>query len=135
MTKLTWHVDWIFMILLCVLGILLYLGVPGYSFSAYILFGIAGVLLCYRLLRHLKKRHRSLGKALTLLLSVFLIFGLIAAFFTGILINRAATAVPAAACRYVIVLGAGVNGTVPSLSLRERLNAAYDYLIAVPDSV
>ena len=34
-----------------------------------------------------------------------------------------------------MVLGAGVNGTVPSLSLRERINAAYDYLTAHPDSV
>ena len=34
-----------------------------------------------------------------------------------------------------MVLGAGVNGTVPSLSLKERLNAAYDYLIAHPDAV
>ena len=36
---------------------------------------------------------------------------------------------------YIVVLGAGVNGTVPSLSLRERINAAYDYLTAHPDSI
>lgn len=35
------------------------------------------------------------------------------------------TALPADA---VIVLGAGVNGTEPSLSLRTRLDAALDYL-------
>jgi uncharacterized SAM-binding protein YcdF (DUF218 family) len=33
----------------------------------------------------------------------------------------------------VIVLGAGVNGTVPSLSLRVRLDAALDYLNEHPD--
>ena len=33
----------------------------------------------------------------------------------------------------VIVLGAGVNGTEPSLSLRTRLDAALDYLEARPD--
>ena len=38
-------------------------------------------------------------------------------------------------CDYIVVLGAGVNGTVPSLSLRERLDAAYRYLLAHPDAV
>ena len=33
----------------------------------------------------------------------------------------------------MIVLGAGVNGTEPSLSLRTRLDAALDYLTANPD--
>ena len=33
----------------------------------------------------------------------------------------------------VIVLGAGVNGTEPSLSLRTRLDTALDYLEAHPD--
>src|SRR5699024_38799 len=33
----------------------------------------------------------------------------------------------------VIVLGAGVNGTEPSLSLRTRLDAALDYLETCPD--
>jgi len=33
----------------------------------------------------------------------------------------------------VVVLGAGVNGTEPSLSLRTRLEAALDYVQAVPD--
>jgi uncharacterized SAM-binding protein YcdF (DUF218 family) len=34
-----------------------------------------------------------------------------------------------------VVLGCGVNGTVPSLSLRNRIDAAYAYLIANPDTV
>lgn len=33
----------------------------------------------------------------------------------------------------VVVLGAGVNGTVPSLSLQKRLEAALDYLADKPD--
>ncbi len=34
--------------------------------------------------------------------------------------------------KYVIVLGAGVNGTEPSLSLRNRLEAALDFLEKAP---
>ena len=36
---------------------------------------------------------------------------------------------------YLVVLGAGVNGTTPSRSLRERLDAAYAYLLEHPDSL
>lgn len=39
------------------------------------------------------------------------------------------------ACDYVIVLGAGVRGTVPSLSLRSRLDAAAEYLKSRPDVI
>lgn len=35
---------------------------------------------------------------------------------------------------YVVVLGCRVRGTTPSLSLRYRLDAAYDYLIQHPDA-
>ena len=35
----------------------------------------------------------------------------------------------------VIVLGAGVNGTTPSVSLQNRLDAAYDWLTGHPDTV
>ena len=36
---------------------------------------------------------------------------------------------------YIIVLGAGVNGTRPSLSLRDRLTGAYNYMTANPDCI
>jgi len=33
------------------------------------------------------------------------------------------------------VLGAGINGSTPSLSLRNRLDAAYEYLTAHPETI
>lgn len=36
---------------------------------------------------------------------------------------------------YIVVLGAGLHGDVPSLSLTDRLNAAYDWLAEHPDCV
>lgn len=36
---------------------------------------------------------------------------------------------------YVIVMGAGINGSVPSLSLQSRLNTACDWLLENPDSM
>ena len=38
-------------------------------------------------------------------------------------------------CEYVIVLGAGLRGDVPTLSLRNRLDAALEWLEAHPDCV
>ncbi len=38
-------------------------------------------------------------------------------------------------CEYIIVLGAGLHGDVPSLSLVNRLEAAEAYLVANPDTI
>ena len=42
---------WVFIGAFALLGVLVRLGLHGFSFTAYILFGISGVLLCFRLLR------------------------------------------------------------------------------------
>ena len=73
----------------------------------------------------LEKLHRKASRLLFWLLTCGLLLGSVAAVITGIPIAKAASAAPEA-CRYVIVLGAGINGSVPSLSLRNRLDAAYD---------
>ena len=126
---------WILIPLLCCLGLFIYVCIPGYSFTAYIAFGIAGVLLCYQLLPILAKRCPKTAKGITWALSCCLGIGFIAAIFTGILIFRAGLGNPEISCQYIIVLGAGVNGTTPSLSLRDRLDAAYQYLVANPDTI
>ena len=66
--------------------------------------------------------------------------GLLAVFFTaaaitGCVIVTASRGVEKTESEYVIVLGAGVNGTVPSRSLRERLDAAYEYLVNHPENI
>lgn len=66
-------------------------------------------------------------------LSVLLVLGvLLFAFLEAEVIRRAKTdnETPVAG---VIILGAGVNGTVPSLSLRVRLEAALEYIADKPD--
>ena len=47
-------------------------------------------------------------------------------------ISHTAGAEPVAA---MVVFGAGVNGNVPSLSLRNRIDGAYNYLAANPDAI
>lgn len=125
---------WICMILFCLLGMLIGL-FPGYRFSAGICFGIAALIGLFRLLIWLGSTHPKLSKVLRGILTIGLCCVILAAAVTGIIILRVSAGEAGAECGHLIVLGAGVNGTVPSLSLRERLDAAYDYLQANPDTV
>ena len=77
-----------------------------------------------------KNRAGTIAKRI---LSVLLIMGvLLFAFLEAEVIRRARTDHETAVAG-VIILGAGVNGTVPSLSLRVRLEAALEYIADKPD--
>ena len=108
--------------------------VRGMRFSGMVALSAALFVTLYALLRFTAKRYRWaewLRRAMLALLCIGLVI------FAGLeaLVIRDAHTAPEAAqggsC--VIVLGAGVNGTVPSLSLRVRLDAALDYLNEHPD--
>lgn len=104
--------------------------VPGFKFSIILCLGFAALSVAgYFLLKHPK------GKAVCKIISIFLLIGCLAAVVTGGFILSAAHPGELPACDYIVVLGAGVRGTVPSLTLSERIGAAYDYLIAHPDTI
>ena len=126
---------WILAIVMSVLGILICTVLIGYSFSAYCCFGIAAVAVCYELLTLLYKKKPKSAKILRCVLTVCLCLGLTAAAITGGIIVHGSFGQPDTDCDYVIVLGAGVNGNVPSLSLRNRIDGAYNYLAANPDAI
>ena len=121
--------------MLLVLGALVYFLLIGYSFTGLVLMGFGGLLTVYRLLDLLQLREMVLAKVLRATVSILVCFGLFAAVVTGTVIYHASLGNPGVACDYIVVLGCGVNGTVPSLSLRNRIDAAYAYLIANPDTV
>ena len=116
------------------LGLVMRLIVPSFRFTGWILVGVSCVIALFLLIRLLRSKHPRLAKVCFGLLCIGLSMGLVAAVITGIPIAKAATAVPQP-CEYVIVLGAGINGSTPSLSLRDRLDAAYEYLTAHPDAI
>lgn len=124
------YLRWILPVLFCLLG-LGFLAFPGYSFSAWICFGAACVIACYYLLYDL--RRKKLFRILTGVLTGLLCIGLILAVITGCFVANAAQGNPDVSCQYLIVLGAGVNGTQPSLILSERIQQAYTYLMEHPD--
>lgn len=116
---------------LLVLAALLSL-VPGFRFSIILCVAFASLsLLFHYFLKHPTPANAIASKVLLIILAV----GVVAAGITGAFILRSAHPSGNPSCRYIIVLGAGVNGTEPSRSLSERLQAAYDYLSANPESV
>ena len=108
---------------------------PGFSFSSYVFWGCAFLILLFRFLRFLKPFLPKLSKVLRTSLIIFLCAGLLLAVVTGIFIGKAGQGEPEQSCQYVIVLGAGVNGTVPSLILSERIGRADTYLTENPDVI
>ncbi len=101
----------------------------GYSFLAYCLVCAAAVVLIYGFL--LRRKY----KKLLILLTVLLVIG-----FALFLVMEIPVIVDSFGdedvdADYIIVLGAGVNGSVPSLSMVNRLTPTIEYLESHPDCV
>lgn len=111
------------------LGCFFYFCVLGCSFSGLILWCLSALAAVYQLL------NRFQLKTLRKILTVCVCIGLAVVLVTGVFVVQGSFGHPQEDCAYVVILGAGVNGSVPSLSLQERINAAYDYLIAHPNAI
>lgn len=134
MIKQKLPVSWVLAVVFSLLGVVIFL-FPAYRFSAYLSFGCAALSLCFSVLNLLEKGQRRWPRVLKIMLIVVLCLVLTAAAVTGFFVIKGSYGSPDTACDYLIVLGAGVNGTVPSLSLQDRLIAAREYLNAHPDAV
>jgi uncharacterized SAM-binding protein YcdF (DUF218 family) len=124
---------WVWCAALAVLGLILRLFCPGYGFSGLFFLGLAALFPVYHVIGKISNIPLKKGLSMTLtgLLAVFFT----AAAITGCVIVTASRGAEKTESEYVIVLGAGVNGTVPSRSLRERLDAAYEYLVNHPENI
>lgn len=133
--KIPFLPGWILAAVLFLLGIFVYYCVLGCSFSGQLLWCFGALVLVYQCINLLSLKNEKAAKMLRRILTACVCIGFLVAAVTGCFIIHAAFGDTKTDCDYIVVLGAGVNGTVPSLSLRERINAAYDYLTAHPDSV
>ena len=116
----------------CLLGLGLQ-RLPGVGFSGKLSWGLAVVCLVLLGLSRLSRRHRG-WKILLRTVQAGLAVLLVCLSAAEVWVIRTGreddSAFPADA---VIVLGAGVNGTTPSLALQSRIDAAERYLKANPD--
>ena len=106
--------------------------VPGFRFSIVLCFAFAA--LCV-LMYYLKKFPTPFSTGLYRAICILLILGFLAAAVTAVFILRAAHPKAVSGCDYMVVLGAGVNGSIPSLTLSDRIHAAYNYLSDHPQTI
>lgn len=106
----------------------------GYSFSALVCLCLAGVVLFYTLVPLLRKKYPVLERTLMLVFTVFLCAGVLLAAITEGIIIHASFGSAGENVSYLVVLGAKVRSDGPSLSLQNRIDAAYAYLAAHPDT-
>ena len=115
----------ILIIILLLLGAVLRFAFPGHDFLGYVLWLIALLVFLFPILP-------GWGRWV---LAILLVIGCAVFVVLEISIVREAKTDADPEADYVIVLGAGINGMSPSLSLQERLQAALDYLNRYPDSI
>ncbi|MBQ2892649.1 MAG: YdcF family protein [Oscillospiraceae bacterium] len=124
---------WLIPVFWIVLGAVCFAAVHGHEFLGLICFCLSGLSVCYILIGMIKRRMAA--KMLRTVLSTALCLGILLFAVTEAVVLSASKGHPDESCQYVIVLGARVQDTSPSISLTERINAAYDYLTAHPETV
>ncbi len=126
--------------LLCVLAVVCFLlGVymltvfTAIRFSGMLFCGAGAVLLLFAVLSKLKSNGKKWAVCCQRVLCVLLAVGFCLFFAMEAWVLQWAKTDDAADVSAVVVFGAGVNGTVPSLSLKVRLEAALNYVQDKPD--
>lgn len=107
----------------------------SYSFSGLVCLCLFGIVLFYTLADLLKTRFPKTVKVVRRVFTVLLCIGILVVGVTECFIIRASFGDRDADCDYIIVLGCFVRPDGPSQTLLDRINAAYDYLTAHPDSI
>ncbi len=110
-------------IALLIIAVLLVTVVTGHMYIALICLLAASLIVIYRFG----------ARTLKIIISAMLIIGIVIFTIIEIPIIKAARTDAPSDCGYIVVLGAGLHGDVPSLSLRNRLDAALAWLNAHPD--
>lgn len=125
---------WLPGLLLIALGIAVRLIFLYYGFAGLTLCAVGAVFLLFGAVDGLRGRFPRATRWTRRVLLVLLAVVLAAGTATGIWVGASCGGAAEPEAEWLIVLGAGVNGTQPSRSLYERLRAAQAYLQAYPDA-
>ena len=131
----TYLFKWLFPAYFVFLGILFGSFLTGHEFFALVCYGISGVIVCYYLIGFLKKRYPLPAKRIKIVFTVLLCIGLGIFAITESLILYASFGSDKKDHQYIVVLGARVYGTRPSISLADRIAAAYYYMTDNPEVI
>ena len=128
-------IPWVICAVLAVLAFFLKFCVPGYSFSALVCLILIALILFYTLMPLVGLKFPRFAKTLTRICTVCLVIGLLVVAVTEVFILKASLGDPKEQVQYMVVLGAKVRESGPSVSLWDRIHAAADYLEEHPDTV
>ena len=109
--------------------------IPGYSFSALVCMCLVIIILFYTFLPMVSLKYPVLGSIAAKVFTTVLIIGLLVVGITEAIIIKASFGDPKEQVQYMVVLGAKVNRDGPSVSLWDRICAAYTYLEEHPDTI
>jgi len=129
------YLKWAIPLLFAALGLFLINYIHGHGFLGFISFCIAIIITVYLLIGLLKPNHRMTAKVLRTIFTSLLCIGIALCAVTEAIIIRASFGDPDKTCQYMVVLGAKVNDTSPSISLSDRIDAAYAYMTNHPDVI
>ena len=121
--------------LLAALACLFFFALQGYSTLGLVCLGLMGLLIFYRAAGLLRKKYPKPIKAVVRIVTAILCIGLVIFGITEAFIIRASFGNATEPVDYLVVLGAKVNQHGPSLALRNRIDAAYDYRTAHSGSI
>ena len=107
----------------------------SYSFTGLVCLCVMAVLLFYNVADWLQKKYPKQVKVVRRIFTVCLCVGLLLVAVTEVFILRGSLGDPDKSCDYGVVLGCHVRPNGPSLTLLDRINAAYDYLTEHPDVI
>lgn len=140
--KVFWHgitfwdvMRWIILIPLGMMAYFLAFMARGYSFSALVCLCIMGIILFYNVTYILRNRFPKTIRIFRRIFTTCLAVGLIVVGITECIVISASFGDPHKHCEYMVVLGAKVRDDGPSVSLQNRIDAAYDYMTAHPDVI
>ena len=107
----------------------------GYSFSALICLCLTGVIGFYTYFPRIFRKFPGFTRTVKGVFTVILCIGLLVFALTEAVIVHASFGSQDTDFDYLLVLGAKVRVSGPSLSLQNRIDGAYEYLTAHPDTV
>lgn len=123
------------MVFFTLLALFFYFVAVGYDFSGLVCLCIVAIIGFYTFVPKLKYRYPNFTRTVTRIFTVILCIGLLICGITEAIIINASFGNPEESCGYVVVLGAKVRSDGPSLSLTNRIDAAYEYLTAHPEVI
>ena len=104
--------------------------VPGVRFSGYFCLGVAALCLLWLALGYFAEKHRFFKVCKRIFLVGLCALMVLLSCLEAVIVSCGETYEPALPVDAVIVLGAGVNGETPSLTLQTRIDMAAEYIFA-----